>query len=443
MLTRDAAEQLTSDDFWTFAERLATGRRLVITSDHGYAATGCVINLSIGDPARPFIHTPSPWARLLDWLSWKYRVLFCVSAGNYMDAIDIGLSGPDYLALTDEEKVEHVLKCIQAQLSGRRILSPAESINAISVGATHSDSVENYHQGQRTDLLPNASLFSPAARLGHGFRRSVKPEILFPGGRQLYRTPALNSQSLYHLDGALGAPGQKVAWDSNQAGALSQTVHTRGTSNATALATRSAARIYEVLDALRSEHGEDIPQGLISVLIKALLVHGAKQDDGACKAITAALKTSENSRQLKEVMARYLGYGSVEIERVLACTEQRGTVLGCGEIRENEIHEYRLPLPPGLSNSRVPRRMVVTLAWFSPINPDHRNFREAKLELSPVGGWGDLPLKLARLDADHNQVLRGSCQSIRWRSSRGMRANRFTRCRNGGHADAPACFAQC
>lgn len=40
MLTRDAVEQLTSDDFWTLVERLATGRRLVITSDHGYAATG-------------------------------------------------------------------------------------------------------------------------------------------------------------------------------------------------------------------------------------------------------------------------------------------------------------------------------------------------------------------------------------------------------------------
>lgn len=54
--------------------------------------------------------------------------------------------------------------------------------------------------------------------------------------------------------------------------------------------------------------------------------------------------------------------------------------------------------------------VVVTLAWFSPVNPDHRNFREAKLELSPVGGWGDLPLKLARQDADHNQVLRGTVQ---------------------------------
>lgn len=39
-LTKDAADQLTGDDFWSFVERLATGRRLVITSDHGYAATG-------------------------------------------------------------------------------------------------------------------------------------------------------------------------------------------------------------------------------------------------------------------------------------------------------------------------------------------------------------------------------------------------------------------
>ncbi len=408
---RNRSEHVPDDIF--FEDRIARAVRRMFEGEGAVPAQApdvCVINLSIGDPARPFIHTPSPWARLLDWLSWKYRVLFCVSAGNYPESIDIGLPVPEFQALTEEQQVEHILKCIQAQLSGRRILSPAESINAISVGATHSDSSENYHLGQRTDLLPGTSLFSPVARLGHGFRRSVKPEILFPGGRQLYRTPVLDSQTLYHLDGSLGAPGQKVAWDSSQAGDLSHTVHTRGTSNATALATRSAARIYDVLDTLRTEHGEDIPQGLISVLIKALLVHGAKQNDDACKAITAALKTPENSRKIKEVMARYLGYGSVEIERVLACTEQRATVLGCSEIRENEIHEYRLPLPPGLSGSQVWRRMVVTLAWFSPVNPDHRNFREAKLELAPVQGWGDLPLKLARQDADHNQVLRGTVQ---------------------------------
>jgi hypothetical protein len=39
-LTIDVANQLTSEEFWEFVGRLATGRRLVITSDHGYAATG-------------------------------------------------------------------------------------------------------------------------------------------------------------------------------------------------------------------------------------------------------------------------------------------------------------------------------------------------------------------------------------------------------------------
>ncbi len=409
--SRNRIEHVPDEIF--FEDRIARAVRRMFEGEGAVPAQApdvCVINLSIGDPARPFIHTPSPWARLLDWLSWKYRVLFCVSAGNYPESIDIGLTVPDFQDLTEEHQIEHILKCIQAQLSGRRILSPAEAINAITVGATHSDSSGNYHLGNRTDLLPGTSLFSPVARLGHGFRRSVKPEILFPGGRQLYRTPVLDSKTLYQLDCSLGAPGQKVAWDSDQAGALSQTAYTRGTSNATALATRSAARIYDVLDTLSTEHGEDIPRGLISVLIKALLVHGAKHDAAACKAITAALKTPDNSRKIKEVIARYLGYGSVEIERVLACTEQRATVLGCGEIRENEIHEFRLPLPPDLSGNQVWRRMVVTLAWFSPVNPDHRSFREAKLELSPVDGWGELPLKLARKDADHNQVLRGTVQ---------------------------------
>jgi hypothetical protein len=39
-LTRDVVAQLTSEDFWAFVERLSTGRRLVITSDHGYASSG-------------------------------------------------------------------------------------------------------------------------------------------------------------------------------------------------------------------------------------------------------------------------------------------------------------------------------------------------------------------------------------------------------------------
>lgn len=39
-LVEEASIQLTSDAFWAFVRRLAEGRRLVITSDHGYAASG-------------------------------------------------------------------------------------------------------------------------------------------------------------------------------------------------------------------------------------------------------------------------------------------------------------------------------------------------------------------------------------------------------------------
>ena len=39
-LAKETHAGLESDDFWMLVERLSTGRRLVITGDHGYAATG-------------------------------------------------------------------------------------------------------------------------------------------------------------------------------------------------------------------------------------------------------------------------------------------------------------------------------------------------------------------------------------------------------------------
>jgi hypothetical protein len=39
-LTSEAQRELTNDAFWSLISRLTTGRRLIITSDHGYAASG-------------------------------------------------------------------------------------------------------------------------------------------------------------------------------------------------------------------------------------------------------------------------------------------------------------------------------------------------------------------------------------------------------------------
>jgi hypothetical protein len=50
-LCREAAQQLTSDSFWAMIERMTTGRRLVITSDHGYAASGMFTDVTIKEQA--------------------------------------------------------------------------------------------------------------------------------------------------------------------------------------------------------------------------------------------------------------------------------------------------------------------------------------------------------------------------------------------------------
>jgi hypothetical protein len=162
---------------------------------------------------------------------------------------------------------------------------------------------------------------------------------------------------------------------------------------------------------LREQEGENIPDSLTAVMIKALLVHGARQSESVKDELTGALKTARNGRQFKEVVARYMGYGTPNIPRVLECAEHRATIVGGAEIKQDQIHEYEFPLPIGLASQPLWRCLIITLAWFSPVNPKHRNLREAKLQFSPSGTkWEESDLKLKRCDGDWMQVMRGTVQ---------------------------------
>ena len=48
-LAKEIHAGLITDDFWLLVERLCTGRKLLITSDHGYAATGMFPDLTDKD----------------------------------------------------------------------------------------------------------------------------------------------------------------------------------------------------------------------------------------------------------------------------------------------------------------------------------------------------------------------------------------------------------
>jgi hypothetical protein len=59
-----------------------------------------------------------------------------------------------------------------------------------------------------------------------------------------------------------------------------------------------------------------------------------------------------------------------------------------------------------LGGKKVKQRVAVTLAWFSPIDALHRNYRKAALWASKPEG----PLKLSRENVDANTCLRGTLQ---------------------------------
>lgn len=363
-----------------------------------------VINLSLGDTSRPFNRFLSPWTRLIDWISWKYKVLVCVSAGNQIQPIELGISSSDFETFSDDEKETEILKAVSADVRNRRILSPAESINCITVGAAHCDGSSPGGFGMLVELLHSNDMPSLISGLGLGFRRSIKPDILMPGGRQLFNS-LYGSNAKFTPAHPARSPGQKVAAPGKRPGDLSFVHHTRGTSNANALASRGAAHCFEALDEIQKNEPDRIPEDCIAPLLKAMVVHGAFWGE-TYNVLEKTLKTFSNGSFFKDIASRHLGYGIADINRVKQCTEERATLLGFGQLRHGEAHEFTLPLPPSLSGTTEWRRLVITLGWLSSLNQNHGKYRRAAL-------WFDPPkeeLSIDRKYAGWRTVRRGTVQ---------------------------------
>uniref|UniRef100_UPI00106CE770 S8 family peptidase n=1 Tax=Pseudomonas aeruginosa TaxID=287 RepID=UPI00106CE770 len=205
-----------------------------------------IVNLSIGDYSRAFMQSISPLARLLDWLSSKYGVLFIVSAGNQLEAVPLDMTLDELEQLSQSDLERKTITALLMNARSRSILSPAESINGITVGSIHFDACVDAGVANRFDPYSSA-LPSPVSSFGSGYRRSIKPDIVFPGGRQWYQKPYIGRQAVsLSVSGSMAPPGNKVAIP-GQTASTDSTGYTRGTSNATALISRAAVHCYETL----------------------------------------------------------------------------------------------------------------------------------------------------------------------------------------------------
>jgi hypothetical protein len=383
--------------------------RRLYESDEGegpVAPSVRVINLSVGDRSRPLDRMMSACARLLDWLSWKYNILFVVSAGNHPRDIELNVPRAGFRNLTAEQREHAVIEALALDTRHRRLLSPAETLNGLTVGASHADA--SYPAQNRNNLIDpftRREIPSVFSAHGPGYRRIIKPDILLPGGRQFLQEKLGNTHNNAVLETTsfVSPPGQCVAAPGAQ-GELDGTWYMRGTSNAAALASRWANRLYEVLEQLRKEFGAQIPSEYDTVLMKTLLVHGADWAD-IRTLYESCLRKPQNSRTFREYVTRFIGYGFADVTKVIACTDQRVTIVGFGKLEDGQADEFRLPLPPSLSARNVKRRLTITMAWLTPVNSRHHRYRIAHLWFDPKNS-----VVPDRIDADGRAVQRGTVQ---------------------------------
>ncbi len=365
-----------------------------------------IINFSIGDRNRQFMQTMSPLARLLDWLSVKYGVLFVISAGNHDRQIDLGMPLSEFQALSSNDKEAQIVRNLYGDTRHRKLLSPAESINGIAVGALHSDGATNVKVGHLINLL-TSELPSPTSAFGSGFRRAIKPDIIFNGGRVLHETPVgATAEARFTPKDFRIPPGNKVASPSTLVGDLTKVAFCCGTSNAAALVSRMAAICHDALLEVFEEQAPDTEtRSHLAPLLKAMIIHSGSWGTIGTR-LQEILQTSGNGHHIRNWISQWLGYGVPNHSRVLACTEQRATVLGFGQLGDGQAHLFRLPLPPSLGARRDKRRLTVTLTWLSPVACRTQRYRIGSLWFEVEGG----NLVSNRQDADWRAVRRGTAQ---------------------------------
>lgn len=347
----------------------------MLDGDRPAAPSVRIINLSIGCPDRVFIRTMSPMARLLDWLSFHYNTLIVVSAGNH--SVELELDG--YATALDTATVQKAaFAAIQTNSRAMGLLSPAESVNALTVGASHADASSPPANDALVELSP-AGAPSAFSAQGFGFDRSTKPDLIVQGGRQFYRRPPPGSSTVSPARPGPAGPGHRVAapdpLNSGRHGFLA------GTSNAAALTSRLAAGIMRDLDRSSPQLIDSQYHPLVT---RALIAHGAQWEPGFSTINQLATLSRKQA-------AKFLGYGVLSQQEITEVDPHRAVVLGAGTISDGDRHEFDLPIPSSLHSLREWKRLKITLAWFTAPGSSASCYVEARLTIAPPTkkwSWG-------------------------------------------------------
>ena len=385
----DSDGDSTSPGDRLFIDLVHVALRRAFEGDAPLAPDVFVVNFSIGVRGGHFAGRISSLARLLDWWSYKSGVLFVVSAGNVQDDLEISNTNSiDFENLPVFERQNLVRTAQRLQRHKRTLLFPSEALNVLTIGAASLDPVSPVEDptlrtieiSQDGEILPAIS-----SAIGPGPFRCIKPDLIATGGHHAIKPlPGGNALRL------------RVVQESNRTGlAVAGVTHgnlshsrSRGTSCAAALVTRSLVNAAAALTEEGGPYeGQELSRTDLALLTRALAVSGARLPETA-----ESFYQSEYSRlqgryhRAREEVARYFGYGFLSSELMRESPSNGATLVGLGRIQKDSGAIFNMPLPPSLSGDVINRSMLVTLAWFSPVEPTHARYRLAALEAIATDG---------------------------------------------------------
>lgn len=383
-----------------------------------------IVNLSLGNRRRPFHGQLSAWARLLDRLAYHFGCLFLVSAGNNEGPFGVPafLTGAALEDADAETRTSAMIEALGAIVADRRLFAPAETINGVTIGACNEDAIEPAARGGASihvDPFPTLRTANPSSALGPGFARSVKPDILMPGSREHVHVVRTHDHVDVRPSGASRVAGLKVAAPPS-GGIENQQGYTSGTSAATALASRTCHRIHDALEAAYGENFTNLTHMQRSVLLKALLVHPAHWPQDAATALRSVLGPADNRlhAQQKDNIRRFLGYGWVDADEAIACAEDRATFWAVGTLERDRVATVHVPVPQCMSGQARLHSLSATLAWFTPVSPGRKRYRNCRLKILEPDGLDALAVKAHGDQPDMNQTNRGTLYTRAWRGDR-------------------------
>jgi|TARA_R110000772_G_scaffold268526_1_gene395903 hypothetical protein len=326
-------------DLYGYITAAAMGRAEVIAPERARAYC-----LAVTCPGDHWRGRPSSWSAKLDDLAYgdgEDERLIVISAGN----IRTYYPSAEYLDQNDTAPIE----------------SPAQSWNALTVGAVTEKITVTHRDFAGWQVMAPAGDLSPSSRTSVNWRHDwpIKPDVVFEGGNQGVDPATGNGD---HIDDLA------LLTTYNRPEERAFTV-TGETSAATAQVARLAAQVLSERPALWPE------------TVRALIVHSAEWTP----AMLGHLPANPNKSDQRLVLRRY-GYGVPSLDRALRSFNSDVTLVVESDLQPYQLERSRtrsrdmmlhdLPWPIDTLNAlgETPVEMRVTLSYFVEPNPGERGW---------------------------------------------------------------------